>query len=63
MHIMLMWNIINKYGIVKTIIDQNEVITNITCDLIVHSRGTYIEQDNLIALCLATRKRGTCTKR
>lgn len=40
----------NKDGRVKTIIDQDEVITNITCDLIVHSRGNYIEQDNLIAL-------------
>lgn len=40
----------NKDGVVKTIIDKNEVITNITCDLIVHSRGAYIEQDNLIAL-------------
>ena len=40
----------NKNGIVKTIMDRNEVITNITCDLIMHSRGKYIEQDNLLAL-------------
>ncbi len=40
----------NKNGIVKTIIDENEVITTITCDLIVHSRGSYTQQDNLIAL-------------
>lgn len=40
----------NKDGRVKTIINHNEVVTNITCDLIVHSRGKYIEQDNLIAL-------------
>lgn len=40
----------NMDGAVKTIIDDNEVVTNITCDLIVHSRGTSIEQDNLIAL-------------
>lgn len=40
----------NKNGKIKTIIDDKEVITNITCDLIVHSRGAYIEQDNLIAL-------------
>ncbi len=40
----------NKDGMIKTIIDEKNVITNITCDLIVHSRGAYIEQDNLIAL-------------
>ena len=40
----------NKDGTVKTIIDRNEVITNITCDLIMHSRGKCIEQDNLLAL-------------
>lgn len=40
----------NKDGMIKTIIDKNEVVTNITCDLIVHSRGAYIEQDNLIAV-------------
>lgn len=40
----------NRDGIIKTIIDKDEVITNITCDLIVHSRGAYMEQDNLIAL-------------
>lgn len=40
----------NRDGIIKTIIDEDEVVTSITCDLIVHSRGAYIEQDNLIAL-------------
>lgn len=40
----------NKDGMIKTIIDEKNVVTNITCDLIVHSRGAYIEQDNLIAL-------------
>lgn len=40
----------NRGGLVKTIIDKNEVITNIICDLIVHSRGTFCEQDNLIAV-------------
>lgn len=40
----------NRDGIVKTILDNDMVVTNITCDLIVHSRGAFIEQDNLIAL-------------
>lgn len=40
----------NRDGWIKTIIDRYDVITNITCDLIIHSRGTCIEQDNLIAL-------------
>lgn len=40
----------NKNGRVKTIIDHSEVVTNITCDLIVHSRGKYKVQDNLLAL-------------
>ncbi len=40
----------NRDGLVKTIIDKHEVISNVTCDLILHSRGTFCEQDNLIAL-------------
>lgn len=40
----------NCGGLVKTIIDKNEVITNVTCDLILHSRGAFYEQDNLIAV-------------
>lgn len=40
----------NKDGTVKTVIDNQMVVTNITCDLIVHSRGSCIIQDNLIAL-------------
>lgn len=40
----------NRGGLVKTIIDKNQVITNVTCDLILHSRGRFYEQDNLIAL-------------
>ena len=40
----------NIDGLIKTIIDDNEVVTNITCDLVVHSRGDSIEQDNLISL-------------
>jgi hypothetical protein len=37
-------------GKIKTIINNAEEIININCDLIVHSRGEIIEQDNLIAL-------------
>lgn len=40
----------NCEGLVKTIIDNEEVVTNITCDLILHSRGAFYEQDNLIAV-------------
>lgn len=40
----------NRGGLVKTIIDNNEVVTNVTCDLILHSRGVFYEQDNLIAV-------------
>lgn len=40
----------NKDGTIKTIIDEKQVLTNITCDLIVHSRGKCIKQDNLLAL-------------
>ena len=36
----------NKNGKIKTIIDEKNVVTNITCDLIVHSRGACIDQDN-----------------
>ena len=37
-------------GRIKTIIADDFSIVNITCDLIVHSRGENIEQDNLICL-------------
>ena len=37
-------------GKLKTIINNDFCITNITCDLIVHSRGENIKQDNLIAI-------------
>jgi hypothetical protein len=40
----------NFDGQIKTIIDGNMEITNITCDLIIHSRGLISEQDNLIAI-------------
>ena len=36
-------------GEVKTIIDNNEIITTVVCDLIIHSRGNNIRQDNLLA--------------
>lgn len=35
---------------VKTIIDDQNKVVPITCDLIVHSRGENPEQDNLIAI-------------
>ena len=34
----------------KTIRGLESQIINVTCDLIMHSRGKYIEQDNLIAV-------------
>ncbi|MDB4920044.1 hypothetical protein [Mucilaginibacter sp.] len=37
-------------GQVKTIIDDNEVVVTITCDLLIHSRGEVIDHDNLLAL-------------
>jgi len=38
-----------NYGEIKTILDENEEIIKITCDLIMHSRGE-LKNDNLIAL-------------
>ena len=37
-------------GQIKTIMDEDLSIVNITCDLILHSRGKNIQQDNLICL-------------
>ena len=37
-------------GQLKTIMEDDLSIVNITCDLIVHSRGENIQQDNLICL-------------
>lgn len=34
----------------KTIRNGNYEIIAITCDLIIHSRGTFVEQDNLLVL-------------
>lgn len=39
----------NKDRSVKTIIND-EIVSSITCDVIIHSRGAFIEQDNLIAI-------------
>ncbi|WP_028595333.1 hypothetical protein [Paenibacillus assamensis] len=35
---------------VKTITGPNDIFVKINCDLIVHSRGSKIDQDNLIAI-------------
>lgn len=40
----------NKGGKLKTIKNSDYKVININCDLILHSRGEYIEQDNLIAI-------------
>ena len=40
----------NIKTIKKTIHGQEEQIVNVTCDLIMHSRGSHPEQDNLIAI-------------
>jgi len=40
----------NFDGQIKTIIDDGMEVINITCDLIVHSRGQIPECDNLIAI-------------
>ena len=40
----------NYDGRIKTIKNEEEEIITINCDLILHSRGENLEQDNLIAL-------------
>ncbi|MBR4290035.1 MAG: hypothetical protein IKT52_05270 [Oscillospiraceae bacterium] len=44
----------NKGGklknIKKTIQGENETVVTINCDLILHSRGQHVQQDNLIAI-------------
>ena len=40
----------NEGGVIKTIIDDQLEVVKITCDLILHSRGHNIKQDNLLAL-------------
>ncbi len=40
----------NVGGRLKTYLNNDYIPVNITCDLIVHSRGENMEQDNLIAI-------------
>ena len=40
----------NEGGRLKTIVNGSETPVKITCDLIVHSRGGIVNQDNLIAI-------------
>jgi hypothetical protein len=42
-----------QHGHVKTILSANMEVINITCDLIVHSRGRVIQNDNMIAIEMA----------
>ena len=37
-------------GQIKTILDDNMQVINVTCDLIFHSRGGIMERDNLMAI-------------
>lgn len=37
-------------GQIKTILDENHEIVTINCDLILHSRGKTVKDDNLIAI-------------
>ncbi|MDQ1772989.1 hypothetical protein GQR60_19245 [Labilibaculum sp. A4] len=37
-------------GQVKTILDEEMNVVNINCDIILHSRGNIVAQDNLIAI-------------
>ena len=37
-------------GRIKTILDDNEVIVDITCDIVLHSRRGGLQRDNLIAI-------------
>ncbi|URZ88077.1 hypothetical protein [Floricoccus penangensis] len=40
----------NEGGVIKTIKNNQELIIPITCDIIVHSRGENIDQDNVLAI-------------
>jgi len=40
----------NLNGEIKTIIDDELNVININCDIIIHSRGETLKQDNLIAI-------------
>lgn len=56
----------NKGGklknIKKTVQGVNETVVTINCDLILHSRGQYIEQDNLIAIEMKKSSRPRASK-
>ena len=39
-----------QQGEVKTILDDNEEVICVTCDLILHSRGAIVTRDNLLAI-------------
>ena len=47
----------------KTIKGPTEHIINVTCDLIMHSRGKHPEQDNLIAIEMKKSNRPTAEKK
>ena len=49
-------------GKVKTIYNNDLKVVSIVCDLIVHSRGEIVEQDNLIALEMKKAYRKACDK-
>ncbi len=49
--------------ICKTIRGPEEQIVKINCDLIVHSRGEHIEQDNLLAIEMKKSTRPTSEKK
>lgn len=46
-------------GELKSIIDEQSVVTNVTTDLIIHSRGKFIKNDNLIAIEMAKTNKST----
>ena len=52
----------NLDGKIKTIINDELSVINVTCDLIVHSRGESIGQDNLICLEMKKANRPTAEK-
>lgn len=39
-----------QHGQLKTILDDQQRVINVTCDLILHSRGRLVSRDNLIAI-------------
>ncbi|MFM5371324.1 hypothetical protein ACET9U_16385 [Aeromonas veronii] len=45
-------------GRIKTILDENFEVVTINCDLILHSRGSRIEDDNLIAIEMKKSREG-----